>query len=234
MKNIQIPEEGPEVLLHGKLATQLSEFVFDAEQYSAGLAQLHIPDPVVDGLRIDVKRNDRVIANADYSLLPNRLSVSVGRFKADAPLPNLPGSWQQVTPNLAGHVNYALAYSAQIMADHVLAQDDATLLNRFTDREAGTGVLMGRMMTIIGGVAVGGELSFTHDHFLGPVVGFMAGSCLSILIFDAWKCIPFNGIPEISVRERAVKRIDERATHFANSEQARDLFDGVVKIEFAK
>lgn len=173
MKNIQIHEGSPEIILAGYLPILVSEFYWDNDMFKAGLSALKIPDPVVETLQVDfiAQSITHLPVHTRYTHQANEMTVILNNTRQSAVLPSLTGAWQQVRPNVSGHVNFALARGAQFMADRVLSHPDTLQKSRGATRKE---------------------------------------------------------------RKEAERRLLEKALRFANSEHARDLFNGVVKIEFAK
>lgn len=220
------PLDRPEVILDKVLIPKLERFSFDNERFAEGLSFAGVQDQAIESLRVRFKHSSglRLFSSYDTDLHELELRVGEGNY-TNAVNQNFPGD---EVHTLSSTANYALARGARQISD-VLSRHPSTLANRRLNPGnpiARVGVL--GLSTTVG--AITGAQIAESTGVVPAGVGAIGGAVSAVIgNFGVTSLREHQNPHKQEVADAYYERV-LRADDFANSDEAKKLFDGIVEV----
>ncbi len=234
MIDIRAGDTTPRVEVDPKLMPDLTTFHFDAERYAEGLALAEVPLAAIDTMVVQFQKSPFVAASArvDYRDSLHTVNIALSPYASDGSEEDTPGLWNGVEKTVARGVNYRLAETAQNIADILLKEENIVGYERLPQSSSARRISALGVATTTGGLA-GSEVSAITGAptVVGGILGMCVGAVVAAGSLLAWDRSPSRAA-QVSEMSRYADLTDKRARTFANSQEAFDLFSGVVQIEF--
>jgi len=239
MIDIQVKESLPGVSLDPKLRNDLTVFRFDVDRYRDGLALAEVPETAMDTLGAEFDHAGVIWSPNSVFYYPDTHKI---KARAD-PLPNDPGvlksfrTWKDVDLSESSVINYGLAETAQVMADEVLRHPDIVAADRLSEPRGNTGRIFSIGVAMLSGAALGGQYSEAAGISRYPIVGSVAGGLVAGMLdvggLGLWQSRPSQRSRDTQITQHE-NATAARAIKFAHRPEVRDVFNGVLQIEFVR